>query len=280
MAILICSATQSELDACYKGISTQAKGADQFSYLKCGIGVDKSRARLHRFLEKRKRRKQPPPKIIISTGFAGAISSELLIGDGVISDSAHWLFTHEKRSSQVSERGQARFIRSHKDSKSLVESLSKKLKPSARKIYFGPLISGGTFFEHNMIQKMNLWELKPTLSEPLAYDMETAALFCEASCWSIPYFSLRVISDTEQKPLPKFVADFSNALASTSYFNAMRLAATGFRDLFPHPVKEISSLYRQGTAATRFLTVHWEQVTPTLLKLLKSQKPNSLGLTL
>ncbi len=182
--ILVCAATRTEHDACAEGIRAAglSSGGD-FELLLVGVGPSRAaralRARLAR---------GPRPALVMSTGFAGALTEGVPIGTWVAAESlAEW--KHGALSSLPSPAPLP-------VSMELFSHLRCELVSS----------------DHLVANDSPLRRL-PASARPRVADMESAALAREAAALGIPLSVARVISDTPEHPLPGFLSPFTAAMA-------------------------------------------------------------------
>ncbi len=163
------------------------------------------------------------PSIVFYTGIAGALKSDLNIGDAVIAeDCVQWdvditsfgfkigelpsvYFSSDKKIDSVNER----FYKSD----SVLLTKSKKWSPGGGKVRYGRIITGDSFFSGTIHDEKT--ELLKEL-DAYAVDMEGAAAGAACKMYNIPFFLARVISDTvtgiKPKRFKRFMEDSSSKM--------------------------------------------------------------------
>jgi nucleoside phosphorylase len=173
--ILVCAATGTEAAACRRGIAdAMASGID---VLTTGVGPDRAAAALERRLLA-----CPPeqrPALIVSSGFAGALTAGLAPLAWVTASSVHRLV----------------------DGRAVEVALPGGLLRVAEDAIACQVVSAGHAVAHGVLG----------VSEPAAVDMESAALAEVAASAGLPFLVLRLLTDTPAHPL----ATVGRALAAT-----------------------------------------------------------------
>jgi adenosylhomocysteine nucleosidase len=136
--------------------------ANEIFVMHTGVGAQSCEARVENFL------KQHRPRMLISSGFAGALDPNLQIGDIVIAEN----FTD----------------------KSLLEKLRGLNQPRA---FFGTLTT-----QQNVAETVGQKSALFRASGALAVDMETAGIAAQCGKFGMPMLSIRAISDTASQRLP------------------------------------------------------------------------------
>ncbi len=215
--ILVCAPTRTEARACRRGLA-EAHGRP-VEVLRTGVGPARAAAALDARL-----RSGPRPSLVVSSGFAGALTPGI---------PRHALVTAATLQ-RLDPGGAAPVaIASH----TLVVATG--ALPCHVASGPGVLIGGSTL-----------------VPAPAAVDMESAALAMAAAAAGIPVAVLRVVTDTPSAPFPPFAAALADALAARS--PAARLAA-GARVLLGairRPLRAFA-FARSGLAAARTLRRAW-----------------------
>jgi nucleoside phosphorylase len=193
---LVCAATRSELDACRRGIRAATGDAfdtsARFEMLLTGVGP----ARAARALGQRLAN-GPAPDLVVSSGFAGALSPTLALSSWVTG-------------ARVSEWSA---------SESAAVEVAGLVLVCALGLERCDVISSSTLVVPGT---RSLPAARPA---PLVVDMESAALAREARRRGVPFAVARLVSDTPAHPMPAFMAPFAAALAGETA--ASRLIAAG-----------------------------------------------------
>jgi len=193
--ILVCAATSTEAAACRRGIADAA--AAGIDVLTTGVGPARAAAALaRRLLAGAGDGSLPPderPALIVSSGFAGALTAGLAPLAWVTASSVHRL---------VEDR--------------VVEVLPRGLLRVAEDAVACQVVSADHAVGHGVIG----------VSEPAAVDMESAALAEVAAAARLPFLVLRLLTDTPARPLATVGHALAAALAATG---AASQAAHGAR---------------------------------------------------
>jgi nucleoside phosphorylase len=179
--ILVCAATRTEAAACRRGIADA--GAPDIEVLTTGVGPARAAAALARRLrtgaghapltpERR-------PALVVSSGFAGALTAGLAPLDWVTSSSIHRLV--DGRAVELA------------------------LPPGALRTAVDAIACRIVSAEHAIAHAV------AGVSAPAAVDMESAALAEVAAAAGLPFLVLRLLTDTPARPLPAV----GRALAAT-----------------------------------------------------------------
>jgi nucleoside phosphorylase len=195
-----------------------------FETLRTGVGPIRAAQSLRRRLACGER-----PSIVVSSGFAGALTAGIDVGTWVTATRvAEWLNgMHVEVPEVVLREGPA---------------------PARRcKILSSEHIFGG-------------WALLRSADDgsALAVDMESAALAREAGGRGITFMVLRLVSDTPERPLPSFLSPFAAAMATTDAESKLAHTARGLRGALADP-HGVARIVREGIAWTRGLAQGWER---------------------
>jgi len=95
-------------------------------------------------------------------------------------------------------------------------------------------------------------------AHPVVVDMESAALARVATRWEIAFAVVRLISDTPAHPLPAFSAPFASALAAMAAGERLSLAGRGLVGAMVDP-RGVVRLVRQSLACLRELEAGWQR---------------------
>lgn len=220
MRILVCAATFAEARACKSGIASA--GLDNvFEVLKTGVGLKQARRSLKKRLEF-----GASPDLIISAGFAGAMSRELIIKQWVTADGV--VLHEENRRVSYSALPIPSFQR-------VVLTSSDELVVNHQALAIENTI-GGKFF---------------------CVDMESAGLCEVAQSKNIKFAVLRMITDTPQDPLPKFLLSFIQANQATNLSSRMKHGLNGLTETARDP-SGLKQLIFHGTEWTKKLSEGWK----------------------
>jgi hypothetical protein len=222
MAILVCAATGAEHDACNRGILASGRAGHEM--LLTGVGPTHAARRLEERLAR-----GVLPDLIVSSGFAGALSSTLAL--------ATWI-----TGVRVGEwNGVARVP---------VEGVSLVAGPPGlvrcEVLSSSALLSGGVTIDEG--------------ATPVAADMESAALAREAARKDVPFAIVRLISDTPAHPLPQFVSPFAAALSATTMTSRLTSAGRGLREAIADP-RGVVRLLRESSVWLRDLEEGWRNLS-------------------
>lgn len=146
------------------------------------------------------------PPIVFYTGIAGALKSDLNIGDVVIAqDSIQWDIDITSFGFKPGELPSATDnVRFYKSDPELLKK-SVKWNPGGFKVKQGRIITGDSFFSVTMCNDKS--ELVKELNGA-AVDMEGAAAGAACRIHNVPFFLARVISDTVGGTKPKKFKQF------------------------------------------------------------------------
>ena len=171
----MCAATFAEAAACRRGIA--AAGASGLEVLLTGVGPDRAAARLYARLAR-----GPRPALVVSSGFAGALTPGLEMGALVTARALHRLEAATPWRSR-SRRGSC----GSRPAPARSSSCSATHVPAAE---------------------------PRGLPAPAAVDMESAALALACAGAGVPFTVLRVVTDTPAAPLPPLARSIAAALAA------------------------------------------------------------------
>ncbi len=148
--------------------------------MKCGIGKVNSAVRLSELLN------AFSPDLVINSGVAGGIDASVNIGEVVVGDMCcyHDVWCGEGAWGQV--QGLPLYFRG--DAKT-IKQLQNFSLPN---IHFGLICTGDQFVTH----KTGLQTIKKHFPQALAVDMESASMAHICYQRSVPFLSIRVVSDT------------------------------------------------------------------------------------
>lgn len=173
--VVVCAATFAEAAACRRGIA--AAGASGLEVLLTGVGPDRAQARLRARLSR-----APRPTLVVSSGFAGALTPDLEIGAVVTARALHRL----EGDCVVQVALPPGILR---------------LAPGGRAV---ELVSAPAVLAASA----------RGLPTPAAVDMESAALADACAGSGVPFTILRVVTDTPTAPLPPLARSIAAALST------------------------------------------------------------------
>ena len=173
--VVVCAATRAEAAACRRGIA--AAGASGLEVLLTGVGPERAASALRARLGRETR-----PALVVSSGFAGALSRDLGVGAIVTARAVHRL-----------AGGDAAEV--------VLPAGLLRLAPGARAV---ALVSGSAVIVGDA----------RGLPAPAAADMESAALAQVCGEAGVPFTVLRVVTDTPAAPLPGVARDLATALST------------------------------------------------------------------
>ena len=182
--ILVCAATGTEAAACRRGIADAC--ASGFEVLKTGVGTEPAALALRRWLGARAGGATPTsprrPALVVSSGFAGALSSDIAPLAWVTASSVHRLV----------------------DGRTLPVVLPGGLIRVAERATACHVISTDQVLGHGVAG----------LADPAAVDMESAGLAEAAAEAGIPFLVLRLVTDTPARPMASLGRSLASALAA------------------------------------------------------------------
>lgn len=236
--VLICAATRAEEIACKKGLEVSGHSA-RFEVLRTGMGLIAAERALRARFES-----GPLPTRVFSTGYAGAWSSDLQIGD--------WVTASDLWEEAGSGFARARFQ---------VEAFSGFARRSRAEARNEPEDSISKLKHCSLVSVTRLMR-SPDLSQTplprmrLAVDMESLALARVCAERGVPLTVLRWVTDTPSEPLPEFVGSFSSALLADSFSERLALGTQGFANLFRRPA-DVAGLLQGGAFWAKGLSELW-----------------------
>ncbi len=220
MIVLVCAPTRVEAWACRRGLADARARAVEV--LRTGVGPSRAAAALAARL-----RRGPPPELVVSSGFAGALTSEIPLHGRVTAASLH----------RPGPEGMVPVT----------------LPPGALRVAPGALpcrlVTGDAVI---------IGETSP-LDAPAAVDMESAALAETAAAAGIPVSVLRVVTDTPALPFPPFVRALGEALATASGRMQLAASARAVAGAARRPRQAIA-FARSSLAAARALRAAWREL--------------------
>ena len=183
---LVCAATGAEARACRRGLADA--GADDAEVLQTGVGLARAAEALARRL-----RRSPRPSLVVSSGFAGALTPDVPLHAWVTAEEVLRL-----------SGGAARPV---------------MLAPGLLRVAVGArpcrVVSGEAL----------LRGAPATVAAPVAGDMESAALAEVAAGAGVPFLVLRLVTDTPAAPMHPLGRIATDLLASDGGVDRARHAA-------------------------------------------------------
>ena len=221
--VLVCAATRAEHDACRRGIAASARPTD-LELLLTGVGPLRA---AHSLAARLAHGHLPLPELVVSSGFAGALSPTLAI--------ASWI-----TGIRVSEWNG--LMRVPVEGVAIVEGPSDLercdvLSSTAILTGISPAPPGST---------------------PLVVDMESAALAREAGRRGIAFSVVRLISDTPSHPLPAFLSPLSSALSATSTASRLTHATRAVCRALVNP-RAVARLMKESATWLTELELGWQR---------------------
>lgn len=216
-AVVICAATGTEAAACLAGIRDARVGGVEV--LQTGVGP----ARAARALTDRLAA-GPRPRLIVSSGFAGALTPGL-------------------------ERG--RFV--------TAREVMEVKEGSAVPVLFpeGGLRAAPGSAEVSVVSAAAVTRAPPgTGARAVAVDMESAALAGVAAAANTPFTVFRLLTDTPSAPLPQVAASAAAVLAAERAATRVAAAVCVVRDVVRGP-REAIALAREGARWKQQLRAGW-----------------------
>lgn len=172
--IVVC-ATSWEEGSCRRGIQAAGK-EESFTVLRTGVGLEKAPVTLLIYLAD-----AYSPSLIISTGFAGALTPDIPLYSWIAPDKVFY------------------------QRKEVPEAVVQNEIPNVIKC---SLVS----LQRPFRQGDSIPDILSSYSGPKAVDMESAALAEVAKQYQIPFLVLRFITDTPKSPLNDFICNLSDKL--------------------------------------------------------------------
>jgi hypothetical protein len=216
--ILVCAATRIEASACRDGLADAGARA---AVLRTGVGPARAAAALTARL-----RTAPLPTLVVSSGFAGALSPGIPLHAVVTASGLHRLGAEGAVPVPLPVGG---------------------LRPLAGALPCQFATTDGVWAA-----------VAPGLPAPAAVDMESAALAETAAAAGVPVAVLRVISDTPAAPLPPFAAALGAALVAGPNLAGLRAAGGALAAATRRPVAAVA-FARSSLAAARALRAAWRE---------------------
>jgi hypothetical protein len=216
--ILICAATRLEASACRDGLADVGARA---AVLQTGVGPARAAAALGARLHA-----APLPSLVVSSGFAGALSPGILLHTVVTATGLHRLGPEGVVPVPLPAGG---------------------LRPFAGALPCQFATTDGVWAA-----------VAPGLPAPAAVDMESAALAETAAAAGVPVAVLRVISDTPTAPLPPFAVALGAALVAGPSLAGLRAVGGALAAAARHPVAAVA-FARSSFAAARALRAAWRE---------------------
>lgn len=227
--ILVCTATPQEEKACRLGI--QASGfEDAFRVLRTGIGLNLARSALTEFLSRGNK-----PSLIVSTGFAGAITPK--IPDLYSWITAQKVFSEEKEIQGIN-------IQQHIPDTTMCALIS---------------------LPHVFRQGKSVPDVLGSLKQPLAVDMESATLALVSGQYRIPFMVLRMITDTPQEPLPELLCTLSDILLTPNSRGKLQSGILSFNEV-RKDIPGLVRIVRKIGIWSRLLKEGWIKYAPEIQK--------------
>lgn len=233
MGVLICAATSTEAAACRAGVLSKTG----FEVLCTGVGLDRAYSTLKARLDKGSR-----PDLVVSSGFAGALSPGIALhswvtaGRIVVSDSnSNGELFRPVSVSKLLDQGQGATRCNWISAAELTSQAGGRAE-----------------------------RLKEQLGAPLAVDMESAALAQLAEAKKIPFMVLRLVTDTPEQPLPSFLLPLASAMSTKELGLRLRLGLKGLKIAIRDP-KGIIQIVRKGREWSRLLQEGWQKYADELL---------------
>ena len=238
MRTLVCAATRAEHDACRRGILASGVCTPSYEMLLTGVGpLRAARSLAERFA------RGDLPDLVVSSGFAGALGSELALSSWVTGvrirewDGATSVAVELEGVALVCAPGLVR-----------CDVLSSSTVMSAE------MTSGAVEHEHALEHGGD-----PPRSAPLVADMESAALARETCRRGVRFGVARLISDTPAHPLPAFVSPFAAALAAPTAASRLVAAGRGLRAAAGDP-RAVARFVGESSAWLRALEDGWKRL--------------------
>lgn len=217
--ILVCAPTRVEAAACRRGLAdARARGVE---VLRTGVGPSRAAAALSARL-----RHGAPPSLVVSSGFAGALTGGIPLHALVTAAGLH----------RLGPEG----------------AVAVTLPPGALRLAAGALpcqVATG--------DAVRLGGPSP-LAPPAAVDMESAALAETAAAAGVQVEVLRVVTDTPGHPFPSFVRALGTALSAGSASARLAAAVRAAAGAARRPVQAIA-FARSSLAAARALRAAWRE---------------------
>jgi hypothetical protein len=213
--IVVCAATGAEAAACRDGI--RDAGVQGLEVLRTGVGPERAARALRARLAV-----APRPTLVVSSGFAGALTPGLEVGGFV--------------------------------------TAGEVLEPTAGGVARVPLGPGALRLapasaRAAVVSSAGVLQPPVPVAAPAAADMESAALARVAAAAGVPFAVYRLVSDGPAAPLPP-VARSAAAILAAPWSGRAPHAARAAWDVLRAP-GEAAALVRDGLAWTRRLRAGW-----------------------
>jgi hypothetical protein len=215
--ILVCAPTRVEANACRRGLADV--GASGIEVLRTGVGSSRAAAALSVWL-----RRGEAPALVVSTGFAGALTEGIPLHSLVTAAALHRLGPGGAVPVPL-PRGVLRAL------------------------------SGALPCQVATSDAVRIGDA-PALVAPAAVDMESAALAETAAAAGLRFAVLRLVTDTPGRPFPPFVRALGAALASDSPRGAVAAVLRAAVGAARRPGEAVA-FARSSLAATRALRAAW-----------------------
>ncbi len=198
--ILVCAATGTEAAACRRGIADAAVRG--FEVLTTGVGPERAAGALTRWLATRAGgatpSQDPRPALVVSSGFAGALSSAVEPLAWITASSLHRL-VDGRADPRADPRAVPRII---------PRIIPVELPRGLLRVAQGALPCHVISADHVLARGV------PGLPDPAAVDMESTALAGVAGAAGLPFLVLRLVTDTPARPLAPLGRSLAAALAA------------------------------------------------------------------
>jgi hypothetical protein len=217
--ILVCAPTRVEAAACRRGLAdARARGVE---VLRTGVGPARAAAALSARL-----RHGVPPSLVVSSGFAGALTPDIPLHAIVTATGLH----------RLGPGG----------------AVAVTLPPGALRVAPGALPC--------QVATADAVRLggQPPLAAPAAVDMESVVLAEVAAAAGVQVEVLRVVTDTPGHPFPPFVRALGTALSAESASARLAAAVRAAAGAARRPVQAIA-FARSSLAAARALRAAWRE---------------------
>ncbi len=224
MSILVCAASPTEHSACVRGIR-DAGLESEFEVLRTGMGLENAGRSLQQYLKTAAR-----PRLIVSSGFAGAFSPQLARNAWVTAENVLLSGT------AVTER-------------------SFRARP-----FNGPGVISCTMVSSAELVSGQDKKLQRYLAlpQPVAVDMESAVLAEIAGESGIAIMIFRMITDTPENPLPDFLGPLTGAFTTQGLRARATLGIKGI-SAAARDARGVVRLVKEGAAWPKMLRRGWSQ---------------------
>lgn len=230
--ILVCAATGTEAAACRRGIADA--GARGIEVLTTGVGLERAADALTRWLATRAGgatpSQDPRPALVVSSGFAGALSSAVEPLTWITASSVH------------------RLVGGRADPRAVPIELPRGLLRVAQGALACHVISA----DHVLARGV------PGLPDPAAVDMESAALAGVAGAAGLPFLVLRLVTDAPSRPLAPLGRSLAAALAAHGIAGRAAHGARAALDAVLSPPRTLAFL-REAMAWRDRLRAGWRE---------------------